>query len=77
MVERVRAQGIGLIIITHVMAHAFAVADRIVILRHGVVAGDVATATTSADEVVHMITGDIGRFGHKMRSPEEEKGASR
>ena len=35
MVERVRAQGIGLIMITHVMAQAFQVADRIVVLRHG------------------------------------------
>ena len=35
------AQGIGVIIITHVMAQAFPVADRIVVLRHGSVAGDV------------------------------------
>ena len=48
-------------IITHVMAQAFAVADRIVVLRHGIVAGDVATEETSPDEVVHLITGDIGR----------------
>src|SRR5687767_15794235 len=43
MVDRVRAQGIGVIIITHVMAQAFQIADRIVVLRHGSVAGDVAT----------------------------------
>jgi len=60
-VERVRAQGIGVIMITHVMAQAFQVADRIVVLRHGMVAGDVATEATSPDEIVRMITGDIGR----------------
>jgi D-xylose transport system ATP-binding protein len=77
MVERVRDQGIGVMIITHVMAHAFAVADRIVVLRHGVVAGDVATASTTADEVVRMITGDIGRFARsKTGSPDKGKGAS-
>src|SRR4051812_44851433 len=65
MVERVRDQGIGVMIITHVMAHAFAVADRIVVLRHGTVAGDVATETTSPDEVVRMITGDIGRISSR------------
>jgi D-xylose transport system ATP-binding protein len=77
MIDRVREQGIGVIIITHVMAHAFAVADRIVVLRHGVVAGDVATDATSADEVVRMITGDIGRFarGHHQHH-QEEKGAA-
>jgi D-xylose transport system ATP-binding protein len=62
MVARVRAQGIGVILVTHVMAHAFQVADRIVVLRHGVVAGDVKAEATSPDEVVRMITGDIARI---------------
>ena len=61
-VARVRDQGIGVILITHVMAQAFQVADRIVVLRHGIVAGDVATDATSPDEVVRMITGDISRI---------------
>ena len=60
-VARVRAQGIGVIMITHVMAQALQVADRNVVLRHGMVAGDVATEATSPDEIVRMITGDIGR----------------
>ena len=62
MVERVRARGIGVMIITHVMAQAFAVADRIVVLRHGLVAGNVRTEDSSPDEVVRMITGGIGRI---------------
>jgi D-xylose transport system ATP-binding protein len=76
MVERVRERGIGVMIITHVMAQAFAVADRIVVLRHGVVAGDVATQATSPDEVVRMITGDIGRIAARSKSVEPERGAS-
>jgi D-xylose transport system ATP-binding protein len=76
MVERVRAQGIGVILITHVMAQAFAVADRIIVLRHGVVAGNVATAKTSPDEVVYMITGDIGRPARDTVKVESSKGAS-
>jgi D-xylose transport system ATP-binding protein len=74
MVERVRARGIGVMIITHVMAQAFAVADRIVVLRHGVVAGDVATSATSPDEVVQMITADIGRVDRR-RTDEPQQGA--
>ena len=74
MVERVRAQGIGLMMITHVMAQAFQVADRIVVLRHGMVAGDVATDETSPDEVVRMITGDIGRVGAKRVSARRQGG---
>jgi D-xylose transport system ATP-binding protein len=74
MVERVRAQGIGIIFITHVMAQAFAVADRIVVLRQGVVAGDIATESTSPDEVVRMITGDIDRIGNGV-APQSKTGA--
>ena len=52
MIKRIAAQGIGVVIITHIMAQAFQVADRIVVIRQGRVAGDVATDETSPDEVV-------------------------
>ena len=58
MIKRIAAQGIGVIIITHIMTQAFQVADRIVVIRQGKVAGDVAAARTSPDEVVRMITGE-------------------
>ena len=70
-VDRVRARGIGVILITHVMAQAFAVADRIVVLRQGVVAGDVQTSQTSPDEVVHMITGGIERVAKGLANQPE------
>lgn len=58
MIRRIAAQGIGVVIITHIMAQAFQVADRIVVIRQGIVAGDVASGGTSPDEVVRMITGE-------------------
>ena len=58
MIKRVAAQGIGVIIITHVIAQAFQVADRIVVIRQGVVAGDIAGDATTPEEVIRMITGD-------------------
>ena len=58
MIRRVAAQGIGVVIITHIMQQAFQVADRIVVIRHGVVAGDVARTKTSPDAVIAMITGE-------------------
>lgn len=58
MIKRVAAQGIGVIIVTHIMAQAFQVADRIVVIRQGKVAGDVARAATSPDEIVRMMTGE-------------------
>ena len=70
-VDRVRQRGIGVMIITHVMAQAFAVADRIVVLRHGIVAGDLRTEATSPDEVVHLITGGIERIGGGRQRQEQ------
>jgi D-xylose transport system ATP-binding protein len=58
MIRKVASQGIGVIIITHIMQQAFQVADRIVVIRQGVVAGDVATDQTSPDAVINMITGE-------------------
>ncbi|KQW29670.1 sugar ABC transporter [Rhizobium sp. Root274] len=57
MIRHVASQGIGVVIITHIMQQAFQVADRIVVIRHGVVAGDVETSKTSPDSVIEMITG--------------------
>lgn len=58
MIRHVAAQGIGVVIITHIMQQAFQVADRIVVIRQGVVAGDMASKETSPDAVVAMITGE-------------------
>jgi D-xylose transport system ATP-binding protein len=58
MIRQVAAQGIGVVIITHIMQQAFQVADRIVVIRQGVVAGDVPRAQTNADAVIGMITGE-------------------
>jgi len=58
MIRQVAAQGIGVIIITHIMQQAFQVADRMVVIRQGVVAGDVKRSETNADAVISMITGE-------------------
>jgi len=65
MIKRVAQQGIGVVIITHIMAQAFQVADRMVVIRQGKVAGDVARDKTSPDDVIRMMTGEatIGRIG--------------
>ena len=58
MIRHVASQGIGVVIIPHIMQQAFQVADRIVVIRQGVVAGDVARKDTSPDAVIGMITGE-------------------
>jgi D-xylose transport system ATP-binding protein len=58
LIERVRAKGVAVVVITHNMLHAFQVADRIVVLRHGRVTGVRRHADTNAEEVVRLITGE-------------------
>lgn len=57
-IRQVASQGIGVVIITHIMQQAFQVADRIIVIRQGTVAGDVPTKSTNPDEVIRMITGE-------------------
>jgi D-xylose transport system ATP-binding protein len=70
MVKRIAAQGIGVIIITHIMAQAFQVADRIVVIRQGKVAGNVERSKTSPDEVVGMITGEAFETSAQKTRPQ-------
>lgn len=59
IIQKIKEMGIAVVVITHNMLHAFQVADRVVVLRQGVVAGDHDTAKTTPEEVVRMITGDF------------------
>ena len=58
LIEQVRARGISVVVITHNMLHAFQVADRIIVLRQGRVAGIRRVEETSTDEIVTLITGE-------------------
>jgi len=58
MINRVKQQGIAVVVITHNMLHAFTVADRVVVLRHGRVTGTRTIDETNPEEVVTMMTGE-------------------
>jgi len=78
MIRQVAAQGIGVVIITHIMQQAFQVADRMVVIRQGVVAGDVPTKQTNADAVIGMITGEtLSGTGPVMGAGVEQSGLER
>ncbi len=59
LIEQIRSRGVAIIVITHNILHAFQVADRIVVLRHGQVAGERRTAATTHEEIVALVTGDL------------------
>ena len=70
MIRHVAARGIGIIIVTHIMAQAFQVADRMVVIRHGSVAGDVAAdADTGKSKPAAARTSRRARIGIAMVRP--------
>ncbi len=57
LVERLREQGLGVILISHNMADVMAVADRIAVLRLGRNNGVFERRSTTQEEIISAITG--------------------
>jgi ABC-type sugar transport system ATPase subunit len=68
LIAALKAQGVSVILISHNLHDIFAIADRVVVLRRGEVAGERLVAATNGDEIVHLMVGDTyanaGRTGH-------------
>jgi simple sugar transport system ATP-binding protein len=59
LIQRLRDQGIAIVLISHRMPDVFSVADRVVVLRRGRKVADKAVARSSPEEVTGLITGAI------------------
>lgn len=57
LIRSLKQQGVGVIFISHNLADMFAVSDRIVVLRHGVNAGEVMVDQADPEQVVRMMVG--------------------
>jgi D-xylose transport system ATP-binding protein len=61
LIKRLKDRDIGVVVISHNLADVFQVADRIVVLRLGRLAGEFDVAKSSREEIVAAITGaDVG-----------------
>ena len=69
LIKRLRDRGLGVIVISHNLANVFQVADRVVVLRLGRVAGTYEIASSSQEQIVAAITG--AEFGTDERPTEE------
>jgi D-xylose transport system ATP-binding protein len=69
LIKRLRDRGLGVIVISHNLADVFQVADRVVVLRLGRVAGTFDISSSSHEEIVAAITG--AEFGTGERDTEE------
>lgn len=57
LIRQLKAEGIGVILISHRLNDVLSVTDRIAVLHHGRVAADLTTGETSMTEVVSAIVG--------------------
>jgi simple sugar transport system ATP-binding protein len=57
LIKALKAQGRGVIFISHNLGDIFAVSDRIVVLRRGILAGERLVNQTSPDEIVRLMVG--------------------
>jgi simple sugar transport system ATP-binding protein len=57
LIKSLKAQGRGVVFISHNLQDIFAVSDRIVVLRRGIVAGERKISETNHDEVVKLMIG--------------------
>ena len=57
LIKSLKAQGRGVIFISHNLQDIFSVSDRIVVLRRGVVAGERKISETTHEEVVKLMIG--------------------
>ena len=61
--RRLRGEGRIVVMVTHKLAEALAVADRITVLRHGRVAGVREAAATDAAELARLMIGEVAAAG--------------
>jgi D-xylose transport system ATP-binding protein len=73
LITRLRERGLGVVVISHNLANIFQVADRIVVLRLGRVAGKFDAEQATEEHVVSAITGAGGNSGQGAEQPEDEE----
>lgn len=57
LIENLKEQNKGIIVVSHNLAHVFRICDRITVLRHGETVGTLIKEDTDSTEVVRLITG--------------------
>lgn len=57
LIRDLKNHGLSVIVISHNLEHVIDVADRIVVMRHGQIAGSLARGEADSREIVHLMVG--------------------
>jgi ABC-type sugar transport system ATPase subunit len=68
LIGRLSARGVTILMVTHNLEHLWSVCNRVVVMRRGAKAADVASRETTMDEVVAYITGAKGERSPSAQS---------
>lgn len=69
IVRELKSQGISVVFISHKLDEMLAITDRIMVLRDGANAGEVATTDTTKDQIIAMMVGrELTHFFTERRS---------
>ena len=75
IIRILKQKGVGIIYISHRLEELFAITDRIVVLRDGIMVGDVKTNEANKDDLIRMMVGrELSSF--YTRNKHEIKGTS-
>ncbi len=58
LIQALKAEGVAILLVSHNLHDIFAVADRILVLRRGELAGERWVRETDGDEIVRLMVGD-------------------
>ena len=75
IIRLLKQKGVGIIYISHRLEELFEITDRVVVLRDGVMVGDVVTAEANRDDLIRMMVGrELSSF--YTRNKHEIRGTS-
>ena len=57
LIEKARARGLGVVLVTHNVNNALSVGDRFTVLAHGVVTAEFTRGEKSREEVLDLMAG--------------------
>jgi simple sugar transport system ATP-binding protein len=60
-IRNLKAHGVAVVIVSHRLEDLFAVANRMVVLKHGRVVGERSMAETNHNEILEMIVAGVDR----------------
>ncbi len=57
LIRKLKAEGLGIVYVSHRLQEVMAISDRVIVLKDGQQTGDLMTADTTEDEIVRLMVG--------------------